>query len=190
MIYIETKHSTKDLPATLLSNIVADVRKDDYYRSRATHLVEDDLKKYLKKNSVVPVVGRVLFRHDDKNPSEPCIKLSLFVQVRGEAIKNLIKKSYGKNVSSKTVDSILCLDLSYESNHSPAVLCGIHSDGSQDLVQIEKELGVWMNNLGQHAYAFVSQKWKHLYSEAAILNYCENRKVVYVPRENPSVCLA
>ena len=27
MIYIETKHSTKDLPATLLSNIIADVRK-------------------------------------------------------------------------------------------------------------------------------------------------------------------
>ena len=190
MIHIETKHSTKDLPATLLSNIIADVRKDDYYRSRSTHLVENDLKKYLKKNSVVPVVSRVLFCHNDKNPSEPVIKLSLFVQIRGEAIKALIKKSCGKDIPSKTVDSILCIDLSYESNHSPAVLCGIHSDGSQDLVQIEKELGVWMNNLGQHAYAFVSQKWKHLYSETAILNYCENRKVVYVPRENPSVCLA
>ena len=190
MIYIETKHSTKDLPVIILSNIIADVRKDDYYRSRATHLVEDDLKKYLKKNSVVPVVGRVLFRHDDKDPSKSFLKLSLFVQIRGEAIKTLIKKSCGKDVSPKTVDSILCLDLSYESNHSPAVLCGIHSDGSEDLVQIEKELAVWMNNLGQHAYDFVSQEWKHLYSETAILNYCENRKVVYVPRENMSVCLA
>lgn len=190
MIYIETKHSTKDLPAMLLSNIIADVRKDDCYRSRATHLVENGLEKYLKKNSVVPVVERVLFRHDDKDPSKSFIKLSLFVQIRGEAIKTLIKKSCGKDVSPKTVDSILCLDLSYESNHSPAVLCGIHSDGSEDLVQIEKELAVWMNNLGQHAYDFVSQEWKHLYSETAILNYCENRKVVYVPRENPSVCLA
>lgn len=48
---------------------------------------------------------------------------------------------------------------------------------------LEATLSDWLRWIGDDAYSLVVRRWKELYSDEVILDYCEKERVVYRPKD-------
>ena len=74
----------------------------------------------------------------------------------------------------------------YESKNGEVdVACGVQStvDDMDSIKSLEATLSDWLRWIGDDAYSLVVRRWKELYSDEVILDYCEKERVVYRPKD-------
>lgn len=183
MVYIETPYHASDLPDALRTALLVQIRAADYYKARVGRLVEEEIKKLIKDKTDVVVEDRVLLKHSVKDPTQPKVKLSLFVQVKSKPqIRVLLNENYKTSLPPIPNDTITCIDMCYESkNGDVECSCGVQStiEDSVPVKSLETTLSDWLRLIGDDAYALIVRRWEELYSDEAILNYCEKERVVY-----------
>ena len=187
MVYIETPYHTSNLPEDLLIDLLSQIRAAERYRARVARIVGEELKVSIKNKTGVVIEDRILLKHNIKDPAHPKVKLSLFVQIRTKVqTKTFINENYKTSPPPIPNNSITCVDMCYESkNGDVEVSCGVQSaiDDAESLKSLESTLSDWLRWIGDDAYALVVHRWEELYSNEAILDYCERERVVYRPKD-------
>lgn len=181
MVYIETPYHTSDLPEDLRIDLLSQIRAAERYRARVARIVDEELKASIKNKTGVVIEDRILLKHNIKDPAHPKVKLSLFVQIRTK-VKTLINENYKTSPSPIPNNSIACVDMCYESKNGEVdVACGVQStvDDMDSIKSLEATLSDWLRWIGDDAYSLIVRRWEELYSDEAILNYCEKERVVY-----------
>lgn len=183
MVYIETPYHTSDLPEDLRIDLLSQIRAAERYRARVARIVGEELKASIKNKTGVVIEDRILLKHNVKDPSHPKVKLSLFVQAKSKAqSKTLLNENYKTSPPPIPSNSITCVDMCYESkNGDVECSCGVQStiEYSVPVKSLETTLSDWLRLIGDDAYALIVRRWEELYSDEAILNYCEKERVVY-----------
>ena len=183
MVYIETPYHTSDLPEDLRIDLLSQIRAAERYRARVARIVGEELKASIKNKTGVVIEDRMLLKHNVKDPSHPKVKLSLFVQAKSKSqCKILINENYKTSPPPIPNNSITCVDMCYESkNGDVECSCGVQStiEYSVPVKSLETTLSDWLRLIGDDAYALIVRRWEELYSDEAILNYCEKERVVY-----------
>ena len=185
MVYIETPYHTSDLPEDLRIDLLSQIRAAERYRARVARIVGEELKASIKNKTGVVIEDRILLKHNIKDPAHPKVKLSLFVQIRTK-VKTLINENYKTSPSPIPNNSITCVDMCYESKNGEVdVACGVQStvDDMDSIKSLEATLSDWLRWIGDDAYSLVVRRWKELYSDEVILDYCEKERVVYRPKD-------
>lgn len=185
MVYIETPYHTSDLPEDLRIDLLSQIRAAERYRARVARIVDEELKASIKNKTGVVIEDRILLKHNIKDPAHPKVKLSLFVQIRTK-VKTLINENYKTSPSPIPNNSIACVDMCYESKNGEVnVACGVQStvDDMDSIKSLEATLSDWLRWIGDDAYSLVVRRWKELYSDEVILDYCEKERVVYRPKD-------
>jgi len=185
MVYIETPYHTSDLPEDLRIDLLSQIRAAERYRARVARIVDEELKASIKNKTGVVIEDRILLKHNIKDPAHPKVKLSLFVQIRTK-VKTLINENYKTSPSPIPNNSITCVDMCYESKNGEVdVACGVQStvDDMDSIKSLEATLSDWLRWIGDDAYSLVVRRWKELYSDEVILDYCEKERVVYRPKD-------
>lgn len=185
MVYIETPYHTSDLPEDLRIDLLSQIRVAERYRARVARIVGEELKASIKNKTGVVIEDRILLKHNIKDPAHPKVKLSLFVQIRTK-VKTLINENYKTSPSPIPNNSIACVDMCYESKNGEVdVACGLQStvDDMDSIKSLEATLSDWLRWIGDDAYSLVVRRWKELYSDEVILDYCEKERVVYRPKD-------
>ena len=187
MVYIETPYHTSDLPEDLRIDLLSQIRATERYRARVARIVGEELKASIKNKTGVVIEDRMLLKHNVKDPSHPKVKLSLFVQAKSKSqCKILLNENYKTSPPPISNNSITCVDMCYESkNGEIEVACGVQStvDDADSIKSLESALSDWLLRIGGDAYALVVHRWEELYSDEAILDYCERERVVYRPKD-------
>ena len=185
MVYIETPYHTSDLPEDLRIDLLSQIRAAERYRARVARIVDEELKASIKNKTGVVIEDRILLKHNIKDPAHPKVKISLFVQIRTK-VKTLINENYKTSPSPIPNNSITCVDMCYESKNGEVdVACGVQStvDDMDSIKSLEATLSDWLRWIGDDAYSLVVRRWKELYSDEVILDYCEKERVVYRPKD-------
>lgn len=187
MVYIETPYHTSDLPEDLRIDLLSQIRAAERYRARVARIVGEELKASIKNKTGVVIEDRILLKHNVKDPSHPKVKLSLFVQAKSKAqSKILLNENYKTSPPPIPSNSITCVDMCYESKNGEVdVACGVQStvDDMDSIKSLEATLSDWLRWIGDDAYSLVVRRWKELYSDEVILDYCEKERVVYRPKD-------
>lgn len=187
MVYIETPYHTSNLPEDLRIDLLSQIRAAERYRARVARIVGEELKASIKNKTGVVIEDRILLKHNIKDPAHPKVKLSLFVQIITKVQnKTLINENYKTSPSPIPNNTITCIDMCYESkNGEVEVACGVQStvDSVDSIKSLETTLSDWLRWIGDDAYALVVRRWEELYSDEAILDYCERERVVYRPKD-------
>ena len=187
MVYIETPYHTSDLPEGLRIDLLAQMRSAEYYKARVARVVSDDVRAQIKDKTDVSVEDRFLLKHDIKDPAHPKLNMGLFLQVKSNRqLRTLLAENYKASPPPISLDSISCIDMCYENKKGVAeVACGVQStvDDADVVKSIESTLSDWLRWIGDDAYALLLSKWEWMYSDAAILDYCEKERVVYRPKD-------
>mgnify|MGYP000847249574 CR=1 FL=1 len=187
MVYIETPYHTSDLPEDLRIDLLSQIRAAERYRARVARIVNEELKASIKNKTGVVIEDRVLLKHNIKDPAHPKVKLSLFVRIITKVQnKTLINENYKTSPSPIPNSSIACVDMCYESKNGEVdVACGVQStvDDMDSIKSLEATLSDWLRWIGDDAYSLVVRRWKELYSDEVILDYCEKERVVYRPKD-------
>lgn len=187
MVYIETPYHTSDLPEDLRIDLLSQIRATERYRARVARIVGEELKASIKNKTGVVIEDRMLLKHNVKDPSHPKVKLSLFVQAKSKSqCKILINENYKTSPPPIPNNSITCVDMCYESKNGEIdVACGVQStvDDTDSIKSLESALSDWLRWIGGDAYVLIVRRWEELYSNKAILDYCEKERVVYRPKD-------
>ena len=187
MVYIETPYHTSDLPEDLRIDLLSQIRATERYRARVARIVGEELKASIKNKTGVVIEDRMLLKHNVKDPSHPKVKLSLFVQAKSKSqCKILINENYKTSPPPIPNNSITCVDMCYESKNGEIdVACGVQStvDDTDSIKSLKSALSDWLRWIGGDAYVLIVRRWEELYSNKAILDYCEKERVVYRPKD-------
>ena len=187
MVYIETPYHTSDLPEDLRIDLLAQIRVAEHYRARVARVVGDKVRAQIKDKTDVAMEDRFLLKHDLKDPAHPKLNMSLFLQVKTKRqIRTLLAENYKTSPPPIPLDSISCVDMCFESKKGVVeVACGVQStvDDADVIKSLESTLSDWLRWIGDDAYALLLSRWEWMYSDAAILDYCEKERVVYRPKD-------
>ena len=187
MVYIETPYRASDLPDDLRTDLLSQIRSAEYYKARVARVVGDEVRARIKDKTDVAMEDRFLLKHDLKDPAHPKLNMSLFLQVKTKRqIRTLLTENYKTSPPPVPLDSISCVDMCFESKKGVVeVACGVQStvDDANGVNNLESTLSDWLRWIGDDAYALFLSRWEWMYSDEAILDYCEKERVVYRPKD-------
>ena len=115
----------------------------------------------------------------------PSLSIKAFVQLRGDDLLTLVRENYKTSPPPIQVDKIKSIDICYDSQDTPKVVCGMHTSTHEDEENAVDEmrgcLSEYFLSIGDGVYVYASYVWRKARSSEGVMDYADKNGIAFRP---------